>query len=120
MRLDASSSDSVLASADTDARITLDSARFAIGSLTDEEVLTRIAPPPRACIDGTTSRIVRTALISSRSNAACHAASSNDSDAPAGGPPVLQNSRSTPPNVSTLALCHAAIASALLRSAVTG
>ena len=45
----ASSIARVFASAGTDARSTVDSPRFGIGSLTDEEVDIRIAPPPRAC-----------------------------------------------------------------------
>jgi len=43
-------------------------------------------------------RMLRTTLNSSSSNAHCHARSSNASAEPAGGPPVLANSRSTPPN----------------------
>ena len=59
----ASSTDSVLASDVTPDRSTFDSARFGIGSFTDDEVPTRIAPPPRARIDGTTSRTVRMTLM---------------------------------------------------------
>ena len=99
----ASSSASVFASADTDARSTVDSPRFWIGSFTDDEVDIRIAPPPRATMEGTAARTMRSALNSSRSTAPCHAASSNESAAPAGGPPPLANSRSTPPNVSSVA-----------------
>ena len=102
----ASSRASVLASADTDARSTVESPRFGIGSLTDEEVETRIAPPPREVIDGTAARIIRSVLNSSRFAASCHAASSNDSDGPAGGPPPLHSSRSTPPNFSIVAVAH--------------
>ena len=40
-----------------------------IVALTDDEVPIRIAPPPRACIDGTTRRTRRTALSTSSSNA---------------------------------------------------
>ncbi len=47
----ASSIASVFASADTDARNTVDSPRFGIGSLTEAEVDIRMAPPPRACIE---------------------------------------------------------------------
>ena len=46
----ASSIASVLASAETDARNTVDSPRFGIGSFTDDDVETRIAPPPRFCM----------------------------------------------------------------------
>src|SRR5439155_21089096 len=46
-----------------------------------------------------------------------HPASSKVCAATAGGPPVFVNSRSTPPKVSTVALCHRPIASASLRSA---
>ena len=74
----ASSSASVFASAETDARTTVDSPRFGIGSLTDDEVDIRIAPPPRAFIDGTAARTMRIVLNSSRSIAFCHAASSNE------------------------------------------
>ena len=103
----------------TPARITFDSARFGNGSLTVDEVPTRIAPPPRARIDGTTRRTVRITLSSSSSNAFCHAMSSKLSAVPAGGPPVLANSRSTPPNRSVVAAIHRVIASALLKSAAT-
>jgi hypothetical protein len=44
---------------------------------------------------------MRTALSTSSSNAPCHAASSNESVWPAGGPPAFTNSKSTPPNFST-------------------
>ena len=74
----ASSSASVFDSADTDARRTVDSPRFGIGSFTDADVDIRIEPPPRAFIDGTAARTIRSALNSSRSTAFCHAASSND------------------------------------------
>ena len=37
-------------------------ARFGIGSLTDVDVATTMAPPPRAFIDGTASRAIRIAL----------------------------------------------------------
>ena len=94
----ASSSASVFDSADTDARSTVDRPRFGIGSLTDDDVDTRIAPPPRAFIDGTAARIIRSVLKNSRFVASCHAASSNDSAGPAGGPPALAKSRSTPPS----------------------
>ncbi len=112
----ASSIDSVLASAATDARRTFDSARLPIGSFTDEEVPTRIDPPPRACIEGTTRRAVRITLRTSRSKPLCHAASSKLNAAPAGGPPVLAYNRSTPPNASTVARCQASIAGAALKS----
>ena len=59
-----------------------------------------MAPPPRSFIDGTAARTMRSVLNSSRSIASCHAASSNEIAAPAGGPPALVNSRSTPPNRS--------------------
>jgi xanthine/CO dehydrogenase XdhC/CoxF family maturation factor len=77
-----------------------------------EEVDTTIAPPPRAFIDGTASRTMRTALSSSSSNACVQAWSSNESAAPAGGPPALTNSRSTPPIVCTVFSCLAVSASA--------
>ena len=117
IRSGASSTDSVLTSEVTPARITFDSARFGNGSFTVDEVPTRIAPPPRARIDGTTRRTVRITLSSSSSNAFCHAMSSKLSAVPAGGPPVFANSRSTPPNRSVVAAVHRVIASALLKSA---
>src|SRR4029450_1206421 len=81
----ASSTDSVFASDVTPERSTFDNARLGSGSLTDDEVPIRIAPPPRLVIDGTTSRILRTTLISRSSNAHCHARSSKESAVPAGG-----------------------------------
>ena len=112
----ASSSASVLASAETDARSTVESPRFGIGSLTDDEVDMRIAPPPRACIDGTAARTMRSALNSSRSAASCQARSSNDSAAPAGGPPELVISRSMPPKRSLVAAAQRWMPSADLTS----
>ena len=64
--------------------MTVDSARFGIGSFTDDDVVTRIEPPPRFCIEGTTARIMRSVLNSNRSIEFCHAASSNESVEPAG------------------------------------
>jgi len=51
---------------------------------------------------------MRTALSTSSSNALFQASSSNDSAVPAGGPPALTKSRSTPPNLSQVLACHAA------------
>jgi len=73
------------------------------------DVDTRIEPPLRCFIDGTTARIIRRVLNSSRSTAFCQAASSNDNAEPAGGPPELVNSKSTPPNRSIVWLVHAAM-----------
>jgi hypothetical protein len=120
IRSPASSSDSVFASEVTPDRKTFDSARFGIGSFTEDDVPIRIAPPPRCRIDGTTQRTARTTLMSSRSNALCHATSSKLSESPAGGPPVFANSASTAPSLEIVSVCQRAMASALLRSAVTG
>ena len=49
-----------------------------------------MAPPPRAFIDGTTARTIRSVLNSSRFAASCQAASSNDSAGPDGGPPRVR------------------------------
>ena len=76
-------------SADTEVRITVEIARFPMGSRTAEEVASKIAPPPRAVIEGTARRIMRTALSSNSSNAPCQAASSNFRTGPGGGPPEL-------------------------------
>ena len=99
----------VTARAETDARRTVDSPRLGIGSFTEADVDIRIEPPPRAFIDGTTARTMRSALNSSRSTAFCHAASSNDTAAPDGGPPLLVKSRSTPPKRSIVFFVQAAI-----------
>ena len=93
----ASSIASVFDRADTEARSTVERPRFWIGSFTDDDVDIRMAPPPRACIDGSAARTIRNVLNSSRSTASCHAASSNDTAGPVGGPPELVKSRSTPP-----------------------
>ena len=71
-----------------------------------------MAPPPRASIDGTAARTIRSVLKSSRSTASCQAASSNDSAAPDGGPPALAKSRSTPPKRSSVALAQRSMPSA--------
>ncbi|OFW07367.1 MAG: hypothetical protein A3H96_05175 [Acidobacteria bacterium RIFCSPLOWO2_02_FULL_67_36] len=113
----ASSSASVLARADTEARNTVDSPRFGMGSLTDADVDIRIAPPPRPCIDGTAARTMRSALNSSRSAASCHARSSKEMAAPAGGPPELVINRSMPPKRSIVDRIHRSIASAERTSA---
>ncbi len=115
----ASSLASVFAIAPTDDRTTFDSARLAIGSLTADDVDTRIAPPPRDSIDDTASRTSRTALSTSSSNAPRHASSSNDSAAPGGGPPVFTMSRSTPWKRSSVRACQSAMASADRRSTGT-
>ena len=93
-------------------RTMFESARFGTGSFTADDVDTTIEPPPRAFIDGTARRTMRTALRTSSSNAPCHAASSNESVVPAGGPPAFTNKRSTPPNFSIVRACHAASESA--------
>ncbi len=77
----------------------------------------RIAPPPRAFIEGTTARTIRSGLNRSRLAASCQAVSSKDSAGPAGGPPAFANSRSTPPNRSIVTLAQCCIASADLTSA---
>ena len=97
---------------ETDARRTVERPRFWIGSLTDDDVDMRIAPPPRASIHGTADRTIRIVLKSSNSAASCHAASSNDIAWPAGGPPELVISASIPPKRSTVAATHRWIASA--------
>src|SRR5258705_177818 len=67
----ASSTESVFASDVTADRRTFDSARLGNGSLTDDDVPTRMTPPPRLPIDGATSRTVRTTLISRSSIERC-------------------------------------------------
>ena len=89
-----------MASADTAARTTVESPRFGIGSFTEDDVDMRIAPPPRSTMYGTVARTMRSALKSSRSTASCHAWSSNDTAAPAGGPPEFVMSASIPPKRS--------------------
>src|SRR5262245_33795915 len=105
----ASSLASVFDSAATDERTTFESARFATGSFTADDVDTTIAPPPRAFIDGAARRTNRTALSTSSSNAPFQPSSSNDNAGPAGGPPEFTNNRSTPPNFSIVLVCQAAI-----------
>ena len=97
IRSGASSTASVLASAETEARRTLESVRFAIGSLTDEDVAKRIAPPPALRIAGIARRARRIAERTSSSKALCQAASSMSANFPAGGPPELVKSRSSRP-----------------------
>src|SRR5688572_6771434 len=55
---------------------------------------------------------MRSVLNSSRSAASCHARSSKESAAPAGGPPEFVISRSMPPNRSADDLIHASMPSA--------
>src|SRR5688572_14074737 len=111
---------SVFESAETDERMTLDKARLGIGSLTADDVETTMAPPPRCFIEGAQSRTMRTALRTSNSNAPCHAASSNESTVPAGGPPALTKSRSTPPLLATVASNHAWMEAADFTSSTCG
>src|SRR3954471_22667483 len=108
---DASSIASVFARADTDARSTVDNPRFGTGSFTDDEVDTRIAPPPRDFMCGTAARTIRMVLNNKRSAASCHARSSNEIASPAGGPPELVMMPSIPQNRSAAAAIHFSIAS---------
>ncbi len=108
----ASSIARVLASADTLARSTVERPRLGIGSFTEAEVDMRMAPPPRACMSGTAARTIRSALNSSRLAASCHASSSKDTAAPAGGPPEFVNSRSTPPKRFVVSPAHRVMSAA--------
>ena len=66
-----------------------------IASRMEDDVMVRIAPPFFMC--GIAARIIRTALISVSSNAACHSSSLRSLNTPAGGPPAFTSSASICP-----------------------
>src|SRR3972149_7034432 len=75
----------LLARAATEGRRTLDSPRLGIGSLTDDEVASRMLPPRSK--DGSTARTIRMTL-STRSSKDCrHASSLKPRIGPGAGPP---------------------------------
>ena len=92
-------------SAASHASITVDRPSRSIGSLIDDEVMVRIEPPLVMC--GSTARIMRTALISVSSKAACHCASVTSLIRPPGGPPAFTSSASITPYCATAASTHA-------------
>ena len=77
--------------------ITFDRIRTSIGSLTEDEVMVSIEPPPLLLIDGRTDLIILTALIRFSSKAFIQSSSVNISNFPGGGPPAFTTNKSTPP-----------------------
>ena len=93
----------------TPERITFERMSTSIGSLTAIEVTVKTEPPPCLRIDGRVARIIRTALKRFSSKAACQSSSEKSSNFPAGGPPALTTSLSTPPNSLIVASVHSRI-----------
>src|SRR5438067_10379221 len=77
--------------------VATDNEKPEIGWIAEIAVMLRMLPPPRAFIDGTASRAIRTTYIRFCSIAFDHAVSSKLSAAPSGGAPSLFTRMSTPP-----------------------
>src|SRR5690348_5700595 len=93
-------SDRVLAQAVVALRTALDSIRFGIGCLTDDEVLTMTRPQRRCRMWGRHRRVSRIADIRLRSTAAYQSSSVSESNMPGFGPPALLNTILIASNVS--------------------
>ncbi len=100
------------------ARKVFERVRFSMGCFTDEEATLTMRPhdsPSRMW--GRTSRTHRIRLSRICSNAVCQAPSSRSSKVPAGGPPVLLTSTSTPPKCSAAWETRASMSAPFVRSA---